>query len=272
MTTPPLLDYYQVLEVQESATDRDIRRAYRRLAKKYHPDLHPKHQEWALRKFRTVAEAYEVLGDPVARHHYDARCLVQRKKNASQSVPRPWESERVRQCRVILDALLDGREGEAVEAYEALIAESKFPQPLACLETRDHLDCKFLLAEAYENRGEMERAIRLYEEVFEGEREKPRVRHYFEELRDRLRLLYGGLILRAGDAGSARVYYDKAAALDSAGRNRSYLDKRMAEALAAMGEDEEARRYLRRAFEANPNLKGAQKVCAQLRFSPGAAP
>lgn len=63
-------DYYEVLGVDKKADNTEIKKAYRKLAKKYHPDLHPNDKE-SNEKFAEINEAYEVLSDPEKRKKYD---------------------------------------------------------------------------------------------------------------------------------------------------------------------------------------------------------
>jgi len=63
-------DFYEVLGVSKTATDDEIKKAYRKLAKKYHPDVNPDNKD-AEAKFKEINDAYEVLGDAQKRSNYD---------------------------------------------------------------------------------------------------------------------------------------------------------------------------------------------------------
>jgi len=65
------LDYYQVLGLSPAASQKEITQAYRRLARRFHPDLQPPEQKrWAEEQMKQLNEAYAVLGDPEARRRY----------------------------------------------------------------------------------------------------------------------------------------------------------------------------------------------------------
>lgn len=65
--------YYEILKVEKTATDADIKKAYYRQALACHPDKHPDNRQQAEAEFKAVAEAYSVLSDPQKRHIYDEK-------------------------------------------------------------------------------------------------------------------------------------------------------------------------------------------------------
>jgi curved DNA-binding protein len=64
------IDYYKILDISKTASDKDIKTAYRKLARKYHPDLNPENKKAEL-KFKEINEANEVLSDSKNRKKYD---------------------------------------------------------------------------------------------------------------------------------------------------------------------------------------------------------
>ncbi|EDO39725.1 predicted protein, partial [Nematostella vectensis] len=64
-------DYYEVLGVPRSASEEDVKKAYRRQALRWHPDKNPTNREHAEEKFKKLSEAYEVLSDKEKRDIYD---------------------------------------------------------------------------------------------------------------------------------------------------------------------------------------------------------
>lgn len=64
-------DYYKILGVDKSANDEQLKKAYRKLALKWHPDRNPNNKEEAEKKFKEIGEAYDVLTDPKKRNIYD---------------------------------------------------------------------------------------------------------------------------------------------------------------------------------------------------------
>jgi len=82
-------DYYEILGVARNATDEDIKKAFRKLARKYHPDV-AKDKKEAEAKFKEINEAYEVLGDPEKRKKYD-ELGANWKSGADFRPPPGWE-------------------------------------------------------------------------------------------------------------------------------------------------------------------------------------
>src|SRR5262245_6354060 len=85
-------DYYEVLGVPRTATQEDIKKAYRRLARKHHPDVNPG-DKGAEDRFKELNEANEVLSDPEKRQRYD-QLGANWKSGADVRPPPGWEGGR----------------------------------------------------------------------------------------------------------------------------------------------------------------------------------
>ena len=66
-----MVDHYKILEVDKNANEETIRKSYKRLALKYHPDRNKDNQEEATQKFKKISEAYDILGNKEKRENYD---------------------------------------------------------------------------------------------------------------------------------------------------------------------------------------------------------
>jgi DnaJ-class molecular chaperone len=84
-------DHYEVLGVARGASDRDIRRAYRALALRCHPDVYSGAD--AGRRFREIADAYAVLNDPAERARYDATSRPREVRHSRPDAPRFVDAE-----------------------------------------------------------------------------------------------------------------------------------------------------------------------------------
>jgi curved DNA-binding protein len=83
-------DYYATLGVAKTATPDELKKAYRKLAREHHPDLHPeKHKASASEKFKEINEAYEVLSDPAKRSKYDQLGPDWERERPAGPAPRP---------------------------------------------------------------------------------------------------------------------------------------------------------------------------------------
>jgi DnaJ-class molecular chaperone len=102
-------DYYEILGVSRTAKTEEIKKAYRKLARKYHPDLNPNNKQ-SEEKFKEIQEAYEVLGDEDKRKKFDQ--LGANWKNGADFTPPPnWGGGRTYEGPIDMDELF-GRRGQ----------------------------------------------------------------------------------------------------------------------------------------------------------------
>lgn len=86
-----MLDYYKILGVQQTAPLEEIKKAYRRLCLRWHPDKNPDNKERAEQNFRSVVQAYQTLSDEKKRRDYDYQCALLRGR-ARHPPRRSWET------------------------------------------------------------------------------------------------------------------------------------------------------------------------------------
>ena len=265
-----MLNYYDILEVHEEVGTEELKRSFRILIKKYHPDIHGPNKLWAESKTKVIIQAYKTLSDSMAREQYDR--LFKHTLKARRP-PRPCEREEQTtkeeniqtKVRVILTDLLNGHLHNAIEKYERLLKEHAGDEFLLHLNHRDYLDCKFLLAEAYEKLKKYEVAIELYEFILERGKNTFHRRHLLDEIKERIRNIYCRILAKRATPEKALGYYEKVLKLNLYKNESAFIYKKMAECFLKLKEYENALKYLDIALSLKPNLQGLNKLKIKLR-------
>ena len=94
-----MLNYYEILEVERSATEKEIKSAYRKLAKKWHPDTTVFEKEYAADKFKELTIAYNTLSDSERRKNYDYNLDYEKRKEAERRYREQQKQEAERRYR-----------------------------------------------------------------------------------------------------------------------------------------------------------------------------
>ena len=260
------VDYYKVLGVARDASGDQIKRSFRRLAMKFHPDRNRSTPKWAEEKIRLIIKAYDVLGNSKNRHKYDGYLQAHMAvgEMGAEVFARENPGDPAAQARLILHRLLDEGFDEGMRIYESLLQQHGPHLSLrAYLSERDYLDCLFLLGEAYERQGNWTRALEFYEKVYNLEREHP-VRYFLEEVKERIKDIYCKCLARRSSPAQAIAVYKKVLDMDVPKKSEAYICKKIAESYFKLGNINRAKEYLGRAFDLEPHLKGAQKICEKL--------
>lgn len=263
-----MVNYYDILEVHQEVSAEEIKRSFRTLIKKYHPDIHSQNKQWAESKTKIIIQAYKTLSDSITREQYDKQYkhLFQTSRK-----PRPSKKEATidddiqARIRIIFFDLLDGHINTAVNNYERLLKDFKDIDFLSYLNHRDYIDCKFLLAEAYEKLKRYDVAIELYEIILERGKGSTNRRHLLHEIKERARNIYCRNLARYAPPEKALGYYEKVLKLNLYKNENAFIYKKMAECFLKMEEYENALKHLNIALSLKPNLQGINKLKAKLR-------
>jgi curved DNA-binding protein CbpA len=260
-----LINYYQVLQVQEGSDRAEIRNSFRKLAKKYHPDKTKTNGISSEDKIKLLIKAYKTLTDSEKRIHYDTqlqsnniriRDFYYKEKPKRESGKYDLRS----QVKMVLNDLLNKNGHQAVNNYERLKEENKEFELLAFLNLKDYLDCKFLLAEEYEKQGNYELAFELYEYVYQNKDGNPARKHLLEEIKERIIRLSCKKLIKLAQPGAAITYLTRALNLKLSKNEESFIYKKFADCYVASGKWDSALEKFNKALSICPNLKGAQTL------------
>ncbi len=280
-------DYYQILEVERDATAREIKRAYRKLAKRYHPDKNPERTTFAEKMFREVCNAYDTLQDRKRKSDYDRTLRTIERQQQSEEIYFD-RLKRINQTyaklELLLQALLHHNYETGVSMYEQLQHRSqeigkqlRIDDFLSYEESRD---CEFLIAEAYQKLGfsngdpssvldryrKIEQAMLMYESLLSAETKRPCFRHFIREVKDRLKFIYLYHFSVEGYDQTHPIPLTKIRELKLSKRETAWMYKKIAEFYVEIDQFREARTVLKMAFELQPRLTGAKKICQTLNM------
>ncbi len=280
-------NYYQILEIGRDATAREIKRAFRKLAKRYHPDKNPERTAFAEQMFREICNAYNTLHDEKQKSDYDRTLQTiehQRKSQEAYLDRLNRLNQNYAKLELLLHALLHHNYETGVSMYEQLQHHSqeagrewRIDDFLSYEESRD---CEFLIAEAYQKLGfsngdetsvlerhrKIEQAMRIYESLLSAEARRPCFKHFIREVKERLKFIYLYHFSVDGYDQTCQIPLTKIRALKLSKRETAWMYKKIAEFYVELKRFPEARTVLKMAFELQPRLTGAKKICKTLNM------
>ncbi|MDE0318034.1 MAG: DnaJ domain-containing protein [Candidatus Poribacteria bacterium] len=284
-------NYYQILEIGRNATASEIKRAFRKLAKRYHPDkLHinfgPDEVAHGKHKFREICNAYDVLQDEKRKSDYDRilQNIERQKKSYHSYFDRHSRLDQdYAKLELLFQALLHQNYETGISIYEQLCQRCEKKGTKWCIDDffnyEDSRDCEFLIAEAYQNLGfsngngsiserhrKIELAMQIYESLLSAEGQRPCFKHFIKEVKERLKRIYLYHFSVEGFEQMDQLPLTKIQTLELPKRETAWMYKKIAEFYVEINLFTEAREVLLLAFELQPNLPGAKKICQTLNI------
>ena len=280
-------DYYQILEIRRDATAKEIKSAFRKLAKRYHPDKNPERIVFAEKMFREVCNAYNTLHNKKQKSDYDRvlQTIDRQQKSHETYLDRLNRlNQTYAKLELLLEALLHQNYETGISMYEQLRHHSeetgkkwRIDDFLSYEESRD---CEFLIAEAYQKLGfangdavstnerhrKIEQAMLIYESLLSAETKRPCFKHFIREVKERLKCIYLYHFSLEGYHRTCHIPLTKIRALRLPKRETAWMYKKIAEFYVEIDRHPEARTVLKMAFELQPRLTGAKKICQKLNM------
>ena len=209
---------------------------------------------------RSLIDAYEVLSDPQRRVNYDRThaSLFRTVTFDYREFLRQRRHDYVSQTKLIFYDLLNSHDDEALEIYGQLL--------LAHIDLRkympheDFMDCSFLLAEAFERRGDLVRSAELYRRLYLYERERPYFHHFIDEVVERLRTLTCFKMVPRLPPAEVIDHIQDLIDLNISRKESAFFHKKIAEIYSSNGDNDRAADHLRRGLELDTKLAGVKKL------------
>lgn len=255
--------YYQLLGVEPACSPSEIKRAFRRKAKTFHPDVKPSGKSAAM--MRLLITAYKVLNDPQRREEYDRthRSLIHQSDFDYRDFLSKRTDDPKSMAKLIFFDLLHHNEEEAIELFDDLMNSGGFDLA-EHLDREDFMDCAFLLAEEYEKHKKYRKAYELLRRLVDFEAERPYFRHFYREVVDRLKFLSCTRLPGKIENDRLVTYLHDLVELDFSSKDTAYFLKKIAEIYVEENSYDLAREYLDQGLRLHAKLPGIKKLQSQL--------
>ncbi|MGR3317511.1 MAG: DnaJ domain-containing protein [Candidatus Anammoxibacter sp.] len=261
-------NYYEILQVEQDASNEEIKKAFRNLAKKYHPDKNNDNQKWAEKNTKSIIKAYNTLTDVKLRKCYDIQlAYTQNTTTTKQSVRKVNTNKISFQVKMILNDLVNNYGKKAIEDFEYLKKNTNGFALHKYLTGRDYFDCMFLLGEEYERLEKYNLAITYYKKIYEKVKRKTKNTDYsffFDETKNRIKKIYCKKLAKNTPKREAVNNYQNVLKLHINNNERAYIYKKISECYFEMGEYHCAVANLNTALNIKPTLKGINKIQTRL--------
>lgn len=263
-----MLNYYRILKIEQNATNEEIKKAFRSLAKKYHPDKNFGKQKWAEEKIKLVIKAYKTLIDKNLRKNYDTifQCNTNNTTTNNSSTEKPKQSI-YHQIKSILHDLVNDNSIRAIKEFESLNRNVSCFDLHNYLTGRDYLDCVFLLAEEYEKTQKYDIALKFYKNIYQLEKAKKNdITHnfFFDESKNRIKTIYCKKLTKSASTRQSIEHYKNVLKLQITNNERAQIYKKISECYFILKDYQCAAANLNAALNIRPTLKGISRIQTKL--------
>lgn len=260
-------NYYGILQVNQNASNEEIKRSFRNLAKKYHPDKYGCDSKWAEKKIKLIIKAHNILTDDNLRRHYDLQLTETQHFETKFNIKNENRDEISTQIKTVLNDLVNNNGEKAIENFEYIkkttidFALNKY------LKGIDYLDCLFLLAEEYEKSKKYGLAVKYYNKVYnlvKSKTDNNKDGFFFDETINRLKKIYCKKLAKNAPTKEAIENYQNVLKLHINKNEKAYIYKKISECYFEIGEFQSAVANLNTALSLKPTLKGISKIQTRL--------
>jgi curved DNA-binding protein CbpA len=263
-----MVNYYEILGIDQDSTAQEIKKSFRKRAKEIHPDLRKEDKERSESRMRLLLAAYEVLSDIRKRVEYDREleAFFPSRGFDYREFLKMRRNDPASQAKLIFHDLLTNHQDEALDLFEDLTRMRELNLE-AYLSREDYMDCAFLLAEVLEMKGRYSEAYELYKKLYILELEKPYFNHFTEEIIERLRNIICFRMIGLLAPEESIRYLNEMILFDFSRKDNAFFYKKLAEIYSVLGETQNAVQCLRMGLALDRRLSGVKKLMERIGYT-----